>query len=177
MVCDQPGGIGPVAGRERVSHGLDDLPVVGEPPCGPAVEVGNLIGQRSAELQAQEIRQKLVVAKPGALSVERHDERVGVLQFQQHLLRARAACQQVGELTVHPVDERGSQQHALNLARLAFEHLGHQVFPDRPVGARELSHETLGIRVTAERDHRQAQAGRPTFRALVQRGHPGVGQS
>ena len=30
--------------------------------------------------------------------------------------------------------------------------------------------------MTAERDHRQAQAGRPTFRALVQRGRPGVGQ-
>ena len=68
VVCDQPGGIGPVAGREHVPHGLDDLPVVGEPPRGPAVEVGNLIGQRSAELQAQEIRQQLVVAKPGALA-------------------------------------------------------------------------------------------------------------
>ena len=117
-----------------------------------------------------------MVAKPGALGVERHDERVGVLQLQQHLLRARAAGQQVGELAVQPVDERGSQQHALNLARLAFEHLGHQVLPDRPVGAGELGHEALGIRVTAERDHRQAQAGRPTFRALVQRGRPGVGQ-
>jgi hypothetical protein len=62
-------------------------------------------------------------------------------------------------------------------ARLAFEHLGHQVFPDRPVGARELGHEPLGIRVTGERDHRQAQAGRPTFRALVQRGHPALGQA
>ena len=31
--------------------------------------------------------------------------------------------------------------------------------------------------MTAERDHRQAQASRPTFRALVQRGHPGVGQA
>jgi hypothetical protein len=30
--------------------------------------------------------------------------------------------------------------------------------------------------VTAERDHRQPQAGRPAFRALVQSGHPGVGQ-
>ena len=52
-----------------------------------------------------------------------------------------------------------------------------RVFPDRPVGARELGHEPLGIRVTAERDHRQAQAGRPTFRALVQRGHPALGQA
>ena len=35
----------------------------------------------------------------------------------------------------------------------------------------------LGIRVTAERDHREAQAGRPTFRARVQRGRAGVRQA
>jgi len=60
---------------------------------------------------------------------------------------------------------------------LAFEHLGHEVFPDRPVGAGELGHEPLGIRVPAERDDREAQTSRPTFRALVQRGHPGGGQT
>ena len=65
----------------------------------------------------------------------------------------------------------------LNVTGLAIEHLGHQIFPNRPVCARELGHETLGIRVTAERDHRQAQTGRPTFRALEQRGHPGLGRS
>ena len=141
------------------------------------MEVRNLVAQRSAQLEAQEVRQQLVVAKPGALSVERHNKRVGFLQFQQHLLRARPARQQVGEFTVQPFDKRGSHQHALNLARLALEHLGHQVLPNRPVGARELGHETLGIRVTAERDHRQAQASRPTFRTLVQRGRTSVGQT
>ena len=105
MIREQPRRVRPVACREHVSHGLDGLPLVSEPPRGPAVEVRNLVGQRSAELQSQEIRQKLVVAKPGALSVERHDERVRFLQFQQHLLRARAASQQVGELAVHPVDQ------------------------------------------------------------------------
>jgi hypothetical protein len=92
---------------------------------GPMMEVRNLIAEPSAELQTQKIRQQLVVAKPRALRVERHDERVGVLKLQQQLLRARAASQQVGEFTVQPVDKRGSQQHALNLARLAFEHLAH----------------------------------------------------
>jgi hypothetical protein len=122
------------------------------------------------------VRQELVVAEPRALSVERDDERVRFLQCQQHLLGARAAGQQVGELTVHPVDKRGSQQHALNLARLALEHLGHQVLPDSAVGPGELGHETLGLRVTGKRDHRQAQASRPTLGVLVQRGHPFGGQ-
>ena len=160
-----------------MSDGFDDLAVISEPVCGLAVEFRNLTGQRSTELQAQEIREKLVVAKPGSLSVERHDEGVGVLQFQQYLLRARAVGQKIGEFAVQPFDERGSQEHALNLARLAFEHLGHQVFANRPVGTRELIHETLGLRMTAERDHRQAEAGRPTFRPPVQRGGPTVGQT
>ena len=33
---------------------------------------------------------------------------------------------------------------------MPFEHLHHQVLADRPVGAGELSHETLGIGVSAE---------------------------
>ena len=117
----------------------------------------------------------MVIAKPRALGVERHDERVGVLEFEQHLLRARAAGQQVGEFTVHPVDERDSQQRLLHVAWLTLEHLGHEVFANRPVGARELGYEALRIGVAAERDRRQAQAGRPTLGALVQRGRPGVG--
>ena len=117
-----------------------------------------------------------MVAKPRALSVQRHDERVGVLQFQERLLRARTARQQVGELTVEPLDQRGPQQQAPNLARLGLEHLGHQVFPDCPISAGELGHEPLGIRMTAERDHRQTQAGRPALRAPVQRGRARVGQ-
>ena len=177
VVREQPGRIGPVAGRERVSNGLDDLTVISEPRCGLAVEVRNFLRQRSAQFQAQEIRQKLVVAEPRALGVERDDECVGVLECQQHLLTAWAASQQVGQFAVQPIGHRGPQQHALNLDRLAFEHLGHQVFPDRPVGPGELIHEAVRFRVTAERDHGQAQASRPTLRAFVQRGRPGIGQT
>ena len=60
---------------------------------------------------------------------------------------------------------------------MAVEHLGHQVLPDRSIGARELGHKALGIRVTAERDHRQAHSGRPAFRAPVQRGSTGARQA
>jgi hypothetical protein len=53
-----------------VSHGLDDLAVVREPPRGAAVQIRNVIGRPSAELQAQEIPEKLVVAKPRALWIQ-----------------------------------------------------------------------------------------------------------
>ena len=71
-----------------MSHGLNHVPVVREPLRGAAVQVRNLVGMCSPELQAQEVRQKLVIAKPGALSVQRNDERVRVLELQQHPLRA-----------------------------------------------------------------------------------------
>ena len=88
VVRDQPSGIRPVARRDQVPYRIDDLPLVGEPPRGPAVQVRNLLGGRPAKFQAQEVRQELVVPEPGALTVERDDERVGVLQRQQHLLGA-----------------------------------------------------------------------------------------
>jgi hypothetical protein len=47
----------------------------------------------------------MVVAKPGALSVQRHDKRVGVLQLEQHPLRARLAGQQAGQFPVQAVDK------------------------------------------------------------------------
>ncbi|HJX21688.1 MAG TPA: hypothetical protein VJ454_11905 [Steroidobacteraceae bacterium] len=56
MVRKELGRIGPVAGRERVSNGRDDLTVISEPRCRLAVEVRNFLSQRSAKFQAQEVR-------------------------------------------------------------------------------------------------------------------------
>ncbi len=54
---------------------------------------------------------------------------------------------------------------------------GHQVLGDGPVAAGELGHETLGIRVPGQREHREPQPGRPALRPLLEhRGHV-VGQS
>jgi hypothetical protein len=55
VVCDQPSGIGPIAGRECVSYRFDDLAVISEPARGPAVEVSNRVGHRSAKLETQEV--------------------------------------------------------------------------------------------------------------------------
>jgi hypothetical protein len=44
VVCDEPSGSVPVAGRDCVPHCVDDISVVGEPPRGPPVQVRNLIG-------------------------------------------------------------------------------------------------------------------------------------
>ena len=176
IVGEQPGRAGPVARRLGVPDGLDHLAVLDKPPGGPPVQRRHFFGQRPAQLQPQQIREQVVVAKPRALGVERHDKRVGVLQFQQDPFRARAAGQQIGQFTVDPVEHGGAQQQILDVVRLALQHLGDQVLGDRPVAAGELRDETLRVGVTGQRDRRQPQARRPPFRPLVQQRRSGVRQ-
>jgi hypothetical protein len=63
--------------------GLDNLAMLGEPSSGAPMQCRHFFGPRPAQLQPQEIRQQVVVAKPRPLGAERHHKRVRVLQFQQ----------------------------------------------------------------------------------------------
>ena len=95
MVGQQPGRLGPVARRLRVPDGVDHLALQGEPSGGAPVQPRHFRGQRPAQLQPEQIREQVVVAKPRALGVQRFNERVRVLEFQQDPFRARAAGQHV----------------------------------------------------------------------------------
>ena len=118
----------------------------------------------------------MVVAKPGALGVERDDERVRVFELQQDPFRARAAGQQIGQLPVDPVEQGGAQQQILDVGGLALQHLGDQVLGDRAVAAGELGDEPLRVGVTGQGDCREPQARGPPFGPLVQQRRPGLGQ-
>ena len=176
MVGEQPGRVGPVARRLGVPDGVDHLAMLGEPRGGPPVQRRHLFGQRPAQLQPQEIREQVVVAKPRALGVERDDERVRVLELQQDPFRARAAGQQIGQLAVDPIEQGGAQQQLLDVVGLALQHLGEQVLGDRAVAAGELRDETLRVGVTGQGDRREPQARGPPFGPLVQQRRPGLGQ-
>ncbi len=80
MVGEQPGRVSPVTRRLRVSDGVGHMAMPGEPCGGPPVQRRHLFGQRPAQLQPQQIREQVVVAKPPALAVERNDKRVSILQ-------------------------------------------------------------------------------------------------
>src|SRR4051812_28281136 len=88
MVGEEPGRVDPVAGPKRVSNGLDELTVIGEPRCGLPVQVWHFLSQRSSQLQAEEVREKLVIAEPRPLGVKRNDECICVFEGQQRLLAA-----------------------------------------------------------------------------------------
>ena len=140
------------------------------------MQFGYFFGQRTAQLQPQELPEQLVVAKPRPLRVQRHHKRVGVLELQQDPLRAQAAGQQIGQLAVDTIKQGGTQQQLLDIVGLALQHLGEQVLGDRAVAAGELRHEPFGVGVTSQRERRQPQARGPPFGPLVQQRRPGCGQ-
>ena len=176
MVGEQPGRVRPVARRLGVPDGVDHLAMLGEPSGGPPVQRRHLFGPRPAQLQPQEIPEQVVVAKPRALGVERDHKRVRVLELQQDPLRARAAGQQVGQLTVDAIEQGGAQEQLLDVVGLAVQHLGEQVLGDGAVAAGELGHEPLGVGVTGQRERRQPQARGPPLGPLVQQRRPSLGQ-
>jgi hypothetical protein len=112
----------------------------------------------------------VVVAKPGTAGVERDDECVGVLEVEQDPFRSGCAGEEVGQLTIDPVQYRGTQQQALYLRRLPVEHLGQQILRDRPIAAGELGHEPVRPGVPGQGQRGQSQSGRPPLGSLVQGG-------
>ena len=91
VVGEQPGRLGPVTGRLQVPDGVGGLACSGEPAAASRCSAGISAGQRAAQFQPEQVGEQVVVAEPGPLGVERHHERVGVLQVQQDPFRARAA--------------------------------------------------------------------------------------
>ena len=176
MVGEQPGRLRPVARRLRVPDGLDHLALLDQPVSGPPVQPRHVPGQRPAQLQPEQIPEQVVVAEPGALGVQRFDERVRVLEFQKDPFRARAAGQQVCQLAVDPVEQGGTQEQILDVGRLAFQHLGDQILGDRAVAAGELRDEPLRVGVTGQGERREPQTRGPPLGPLVQQRCPGLGQ-
>ena len=83
VVRQQPGRRPPVPGGLRLADRLDRVPVLGQPPGGSAVQRGLLIRLGAAQFQLQQVREQLVVAEPRPARVQRHHERVGLLQILQ----------------------------------------------------------------------------------------------
>ena len=161
----------PVRCRLRVPDRLGRMPMLLMPASCHAVQRVDAGGVGAAQLEPQEVGEQMVVAKPGAVRVERGDERVCLLEVEQDPLRARAAGHRVGQAPRDPVEDRGPQQELPHLRRLALQHLRHQISRDASLAAGEVTHESLRVRMPVERDRCQPQAGDPALRPLVKQGH------
>jgi hypothetical protein len=75
MVGEKSRRLRPVARRLEVPHGVHGIPLLREPARRPPMEVPYLVRQRPAQLEAQEVDEQLVVAKPRALIGRGHPEK------------------------------------------------------------------------------------------------------
>ncbi len=130
--------------------GVDNLAVLAEPFRRPPVQRRDLIRQRAAQFQPEQIPEQVVVAEPGPLGVERDDERVRVFELKQDPFRPGPASQQIRQFAVDAVEQAGAQQQILDIAGLAVQHLGEQVLRDSAVGAGEVGDETLRVGVSGQ---------------------------
>src|SRR5437588_5997388 len=101
MIGEQAGRVRPVASGLRVADRFDWLGVVGEPFRSQSVHPRYFGGHGPAQLQTQNLREELVVAKPRTFWVYRDDKCVCILQLEEKLLGAGVAGHQVGQFAVH----------------------------------------------------------------------------
>ena len=96
MVRQQACGQAPVPRRLGVTDRLGEVPVPGVPPGGRGMQRGQSARLGMPEFQLEQVGKHAVVAEPGPASVQRNDERPGLLQVLQDPLTARTPGKQVG---------------------------------------------------------------------------------
>jgi hypothetical protein len=176
VVADQVGGL-----RELPRGGgvVDRrLHVTGVPvPCRrPAVERRDQLRLAAGQLQAQQLREQMVVAVPLAVVVERHQELVDALQLDQQLGRAGGLQYRVAEGTRQALEDRRANHEGLERLGLAGQYLTAEVVDDMAVASLQRGDEGVRVVSTPERQAGQIQPGRPAFGPLPESLHVPRGQ-
>ena len=156
-----------------------DQAASGEPFAGAHVEIRHLVGVLGEQTGVKHVGEKVVVAVPGALGVERDDEEVPTLEVRQRLGAAGAAGDGVAQRAVKSVEDCGAEQEVANLRRLPGEHLVGQVVDDEPVAAGERLDEfsdLVPVSDAAQGKCGELQAGDPALRTVLQCVHVGGGE-
>ena len=166
----------PFTGRLIVADGLHDVALLFVPGGRGAVQRRDRRRRDAPQFEAQQIREQVVVAEPRTGGVERGDEGVLVFEPLEDRLGPHGAGEHIGERAADTLEDRRAQEQVAHLRWLALEHLGEEVAGHGPLAAGELGHEALRVRVRGQRDRRQAQTGRPSLGAFVQRAKNGIRQ-
>ena len=177
VVHEQASSRCPVTGRLIVADGFDDVALLFVPGGRGAVQRRDRRRRDAPQFEAQEIGEQVVVAEPGTAGVQCGDEGVLVFEPLEDRLGPRAAGEQIGQRAADALQERRAQEQVAHLRRLALQHLREEVACHGPLAAGELGHKALRVGVRGQRDRRQAQTGRPSLGAFVQRGQTGIRQS
>ena len=176
VVHQQAPGRHPVTGRLIVADGFDDVALLFVPGGRGAVQRRDRRRRDAPQFEAQQIREQVVVAEPRTGGVERGDEGVLVFEPLEDRLGPHGAGERIGERAADALEDRRAQEQVAHLRWLALQHLGEEIAGHGPLAAGELGHEALRVRVRGQRDRRQAQTGRPSLGAFVQRAKTDIRQ-
>ncbi len=166
----------PLTGCLIVADRLDDATPLFVPGGRGVVQRRDRRRRDAPQFEAQQIGEQVVVAEPRTGGVERGDERVLVFEPLEDRLGPDGAGEHIGERAADARKNRRAQEQVAHLRRLSLQHLGEEVARHGPLAARELGHKALRVRVRGQRDRRQAQTGRPSLGAFLQRVEPGIRQ-
>ena len=153
----------------RVAQGVAGAPGADVPVGGTTVQARGLPRQLVAQPGGEQLAQQRMAAVPRPVgAVDGGDERVLALELRQPLGRARIARDRRGQVGAHLADHRRPEQERDELRRLAGQHLRHEVVGHREVVAGEGRHERGRVRVVAQRQRGEPEAGGPALRPLPQ---------
>ena len=93
-----------------------------------------------SEAVLQQIAEQMMIAVPFSRYVERHDEQVGLVQVDQHLLPVGVPGQGVAQRTAQPLQDRSLQEEVMHIIRLPLQDLFYQIVLDVSLAAGERSH-------------------------------------
>ena len=125
---EQPAEQRPVLGVGGVAQRLDRVPVLGEPPRGPSVQVRHAARAprppAGAAASRAAVRGSGTTRGPGRA---RRRTRWTLSSASRCCWAVRLVGEHLGEAAAQPLDDRGPQQEPLHVRRLAREHLLGQV--------------------------------------------------
>ena len=132
-------------------EGLFREVIVQIPTGRSAMEITNLLWLMAVKLNAQEVGEKPVIAKPLPAGVQRHEEEILPFQGLQHLLPTRGPGDGVAERPAEAIQNAGLQQEATGLVGQMNEDVFAQVIGDEAMPAADDERTHLALTVQGKR--------------------------
>ena len=139
--------------------------------AGPLVQGRRLVRVLGEQAGVQDVTEKVVIAVPGTLSVERDHEQVAALEVLEHPGAVGVAGDGVTQWSGESLEHGCAEQEVADLRWLPGEDLVGQVVDDEPVAPRERLDERGGfalLRHAAQGERGELEAGDPALRPLVE---------
>ena len=134
------------------------------------------LGLTTLQLGPQQVAEQVMVPIPLAVPVECDEQKVRVRERFQDCIRARAVEHRIAEPPAHSIEHGCSRQERDLGVREAREQLGTQILRHQPVVAGERNAGVLSRAAGLQRERREVQPDRPSFGAVEQLVHLGVGE-